>query len=584
MLSIARQAQCPCRRNVMAVRAGLATALSRQPATGGPFRSLPTASPCVISASTSAPASATRVMAASGHGHSLNRSGRVSCPTALPVPCHRLRRGMASSTTIQDSTGGAVQEGSERPGGDGGGVDVHVADGWEGTPEVLLGNPGFLERFEYDGAAVGDPLTTDEENASETSYEGTSIDDNDHHDHDGDEVDQPAEATELDPQGQDEATTSQQLKDPSVMRLSRRIARSGVASRREAERLVEEGVVTVNGSLVQTPALNVGPEDIVKVKGKALERQEEHTPKLWMVHKTRNELVTRDDPQGRTTVFDRLAKLKMPDTLMPVGRLDYNTEGLLLLTNDGDLARLMELPSSNIVRTYSVRVYGNITEEKLRAMRSGCTIDGVRYKGMFVRVEGGGGKGREGRNAWLTIECTEGKNRQIRKICKYLCLTVNRLARIRYGPFSLGKVRSGGVARVEIPKAFMRRLEEGTAAGVPGGGGRRREGPGPGKGMRREAEAGGGRVAPYQSGGSVGGSDSAGGWRTGGDWGAGGGRGDGDRGGFGRSSGAGDGSRSAGGGRGGTWGKKAARIRKGVGAPMSRGDNSARSRPQQRAR
>ncbi|CAN0154037.1 unnamed protein product, partial [Ectocarpus sp. 12 AP-2014] len=210
---------------------------------------------------------------------------------------------------------------------------------------------------------------------------------------DGDDVDQSATATEP---GYEEALQPPKTKDPSVMRLSRRIARSGIASRREAERMVEAGVVMVNGATVQTPALNVGPLDIVKVNGKVLERPESHTPKLWMVHKMRNELVTRDDPEGRPTVFDRLAKLKLPDTLMPVGRLDFNTEGLLLLTNDGDLARKMELPSSNIVRTYSVRVYGNITEEKLRAMRSGCTIDGVRYKGMFVRVEGGGGKGREG--------------------------------------------------------------------------------------------------------------------------------------------------------------------------------------------
>ncbi|CAM9923900.1 unnamed protein product, partial [Hapterophycus canaliculatus] len=284
---------------------------------------------------------------------------------------------------------------------------VRVADGWEGAPEELGEGREIPGNYEYAGSAEDGPLTTCEENAA-------AADDDDH---------EGTEATELDSPGHDRAMKSQ-AKDPSIMRLSRRIARSGVASRREAERLVEEGIVTVNGTVVQTPALNVGPGDIIKIKvsravgaellsraGRALERQEDHIPKLWMVHKTRNELVTRDDPQGRATVFDRLAKLKMPNTLMPVGRLDYNTEGLLLLTNDGDLARLMELPSSNIVRTYSVRVYGNITEEKLRAMRSGCTIDGVRYKGMFVRVEGGGGKGREGRNAWLTIECTEGKVR-----------------------------------------------------------------------------------------------------------------------------------------------------------------------------
>ncbi|CAN0296124.1 unnamed protein product [Ectocarpus sp. 6 AP-2014] len=484
-------------------------------------------------------------------------------------PC----RAMTASATVKgpDVVAGRLQSSDEE--------DVRAPGGREGQEEGAGGFHGLI-------GGVDDLLTTEAEDDDGGNVDQSATE----AEPDDDDVDHSATATEPG----DEGALQQPPKDPSVMRLSRRIARSGIASRREAERMVEAGVVMVNGATVQTPALNVGPRDIVKVnvslfqqpgngtdccffvQGKVLERPESHTPKLWMVHKMRNELVTRHDPEGRPTVFDRLAKLKLPDTLMPVGRLDYNTEGLLLLTNDGDLARKMELPSSNIVRTYSVRVYGNITEEKLRAMHSGCTIDGVRYKGMFVRVEGGGGKGREGRNAWLTIECTEGKNRQIRKICKYLCLTVNRLARTRYGPFSLGKVRAGGVAAVEIPKALMRRLEDGGGSpGGAGGGGsgsgssRRRVGPGPGNGMRRELEAGGMKVSEVSSPGT-GHSSTVGGGRDTGD----------------RASSSG-GRRWGGGfrGAGRSWGGKGGpRIRKGVGAPMSRGDNSARPTAQQRAR
>ncbi|CAM9791644.1 unnamed protein product [Ectocarpus fasciculatus] len=549
MLSIARRVRGPCRRGeAHAARAALETtpaaaAASRRSFPGAGIHLLrflqgtagPTSTP---RHSSSQPPLAIR--------HRRSSLDAAAGATMAPRPPHRAIT-LSATARGADVVAGQLQSSNE--------TDVRAAGGGEGQEEGVGGFHGL-------SGGVDDLLATGGE------------------DEDDGDVDQSATAAEP---GDEEASQSPKTKDPSVMRLSRRIARSGVASRREAERMVEAGVVMVNGSTVQTPALNVGPRDIVKVNvglfvfspgnrtdhasfGKALERPESHTPKLWMVHKMRNELVTRHDPEGRATVFDRLAKLKLPDTLMPVGRLDYNTEGLLLLTNDGDLARKMELPSSNIVRTYSVRVYGNITEEKLRAMRSGCTIEGVRYKGMFVRVEGGGGKGREGRNAWLTIECTEGKNRQIRKICKYLCLTVNRLARTRYGPFSLGKVRAGGVAPLEIPKAFMRRLEDGGGLTRSGGGGsssgsgRRRVGPGPGNGMRREMEAGGmnmsaeaspvGGLSPDRNS-SAGGRGWGGGFRgTGRSWG----------------------------------GKRGPRIRKGVGAPMSRGDNSARPTAQQRTR
>ncbi|CAM9707138.1 unnamed protein product, partial [Discosporangium mesarthrocarpum] len=131
------------------------------------------------------------------------------------------------------------------------------------------------------------------------------------------------------------------------------------------------------------------------------------------------------------------------------GRLDYNTEGLLLLTNDGELARRLEHPSTGLVRTYSVRVHGKVTEEKLLGMRRGFRVDGVQYRGMGVRVDVR--KGRTGQsNTWLSVECTEGKNRQIRKICEHLYLKVNRLVRTRFGPFSLGRVRPGGIAKVAV--------------------------------------------------------------------------------------------------------------------------------------
>eukprot|EP00903_Cladosiphon_okamuranus_P010497 g9929.t1 len=543
MLSTVRQARGPCRREAQAAWTRLANKPGRQhTAAGLHLLHLP-----ARAASSTTPPPRTPSLARPWRNHVSSEifGGKL-----------RGRRALASSAT----TRGADNVGVEgKPEGIGYSNDVACDGVQEERDSGALGFPEFSDHAEdFDFV----PQTEGEESASDVDEINAN------------QSAKAAAAAATDAEDEADDVPQAQIKDPSMMRLSRRIARSGIASRREAERLVEAGVVTVNGTPVKTPALNVGPRDIVKVKGKALERPEDHTPRLWMVHKTRNELVTRHDPEGRATVFDRLAKLKMPDTLMPVGRLDYNTEGLLLLTNDGDLARLMELPSSNIVRTYSVRVYGNITEEKLRAMRSGCTIEGVRYKGMFVRVEGGGGKGREGRNAWLTIECTEGKNRQIRKICKYLCLTVNRLARTRYGPFTLGKVRAGGVARVEIPKGFLRRLEEGTAGGSLGaggdggssGGGRRRAGgPGPGTGKRREAEAGG-MSSPHQGGSLLGGEGM--GSRSGG----------GDEGGEG---GSGSHSGSGGGwGVGGTWGGvrgKGPRIRKGVGAPMSRGDNSARS-------
>ncbi|CAM9562970.1 unnamed protein product, partial [Choristocarpus tenellus] len=213
------------------------------------------------------------------------------------------------------------------------------------------------------------------------------------------------------------------------MRIARRIARSGIASRREAERLLASDFVSVNGTTINSPALNVGPNDIVRVnrifffhvcsycnpfyrklyrQGKVLPSFQDHVPHLWMVHKLKGELVTRNDPKERPTLLGRLGKVGLPNTLMPVGRLDFNSEGLILLTNDGELARQLEHPMTGMVRKYSVRVHGKVTKEKLVGIRRGCVIDGVRYKGMGVQVATI--SERSGKvNTWLTIECTEGK-------------------------------------------------------------------------------------------------------------------------------------------------------------------------------
>ncbi|MDF1801762.1 pseudouridine synthase [Thalassovita sp.] len=226
---------------------------------------------------------------------------------------------------------------------------------------------------------------------------------------------------------------------PKGDRIAKVIARSGRASRREAERLIEQGRVTVNGDTISSPALNVTGKDKIAVDGKPLSAPE--PPRIWLYHKPTGLVTTNSDEQGRTTIFDELPS-DLP-RVMTVGRLDLNSEGLLLLTNDGDVKRKLELPSTGWLRRYRVRVNGRVTEELLEPLRQGITYERITYQPMDVTLDR-----QQGANAWLTIGLREGKNREIRRAMEAIGLTVNRLIRISYGPFQLGQLKSGGVEEI----------------------------------------------------------------------------------------------------------------------------------------
>ena len=222
-------------------------------------------------------------------------------------------------------------------------------------------------------------------------------------------------------------------------RIAKRMARAGVASRRGAEQMILDGRVTVNGKRIDSPALTVGEKDRVTLDGRPIAEPE--APRLWRYHKPAG-LVTSDrDEKGRATIFDRLP----PDLprVMNVGRLDLNSEGLLLLTNDGGLKRKLELPSTGWLRRYRVRVHGAPTEDMLRPLTEGITVEGERFKPMTVTIDR-----QQGRNAWLTIGLREGRNRESRRAAEYVGLTVDRLIRVSYGPFQLGELEPGGVQEV----------------------------------------------------------------------------------------------------------------------------------------
>lgn len=226
---------------------------------------------------------------------------------------------------------------------------------------------------------------------------------------------------------------------PETMRIAKAMARAGLCSRREAERWIAEGRVTVNGEVLTTPARDVGPDDVVLVDGKPLPSFE--PVQLWRYHKPRGLVTTHRDPEGRPTVFENLPE-GMP-RVISVGRLDFNSEGLLLLTTDGALARYMELPSTGWVRRYRVRAHGKITQVELDKLKDGIEVEGVRYgpiEAMLERVQGS--------NVWLTVALREGKNREVRKVLKSLNLEVNRLIRVSYGPFQLHDLQPGEVEPV----------------------------------------------------------------------------------------------------------------------------------------
>ena len=228
-------------------------------------------------------------------------------------------------------------------------------------------------------------------------------------------------------------------------RIAKRLARAGLCSRRDAERWIAEGRVAVNNKTLTSPACVVRAGDIVQVDGKVVAEPE--PARLWRYYKPSGLVTTARDEKGRTTVFERLPP-DMP-RVISVGRLDLTTEGLLLLTNDGELARFLELPATGWTRRYRVRVFGEVDEKKLAELEKGPTIEGIKYgpiEAVLDRIQG--------RNAWLTVSLKEGKNREIRKVMEALDLQVNRLIRVAYGPFQLGKLEEGAVE--EVPKRVVR--------------------------------------------------------------------------------------------------------------------------------
>ncbi|KMW58464.1 Ribosomal large subunit pseudouridine synthase B [Candidatus Rhodobacter oscarellae] len=222
-------------------------------------------------------------------------------------------------------------------------------------------------------------------------------------------------------------------------RIAKVIARAGRASRREAERLIEAGRVTVNDKVIDSPALNVTDKDRIAVDGTPLAAAED--ARLWLYHKPTGLVTSARDEKGRKTVFDALPE-GMP-RVMSVGRLDLNSEGLLLLTNDGGIKRRLELPSTGWLRRYRVRVHGKPTDAMLEPLRQGITSDGERFQPMQVELDR-----QQGANAWITVGLREGKNREIRRAMEAVGLSVNRLIRISYGPFQLGQLKAGEVKEI----------------------------------------------------------------------------------------------------------------------------------------
>ena len=222
-------------------------------------------------------------------------------------------------------------------------------------------------------------------------------------------------------------------------RIAKWLARAGVASRRDAEVLITEGVIQLNGAVVTHPATFIGPDDIVQVRGKVVDTPDR--TRLWRYHKPDGLMTTHKDPQGRPTVFERMPA-GMP-RVVSVGRLDLNSEGLLLLTNDGALARRLELPANGWIRRYRVRVYGPVEPKALALLAKGATVDGVKYGQIEATLEA-----RTGTNAWLSVALKEGRNREVRKVMGHLGLQVTRLIRVAYGPFQLGNLERGVVDEI----------------------------------------------------------------------------------------------------------------------------------------
>jgi 23S rRNA pseudouridine2605 synthase len=224
------------------------------------------------------------------------------------------------------------------------------------------------------------------------------------------------------------------------MRIAKAIAHAGLCSRRDAEKWIAAGRVAVNGKVLATPAHVVGPGDEITVDGKALPQAQ--GLRLWRYYKPKGLVTSHRDPQGRKTVFEALPA-ELP-RVVSVGRLDLNTEGLLLLTTDGELARHLELPSTGWLRRYRVRAHGKVGQADLDRLAKGMTVDGVHYGPVEARIDR-----EQGSNVWLTLGLREGKNREVKRLAEALGLTVNRLIRISFGPFALGDLPVGQVSEVK---------------------------------------------------------------------------------------------------------------------------------------
>ena len=222
-------------------------------------------------------------------------------------------------------------------------------------------------------------------------------------------------------------------------RIAKLLARAGIASRREIERMIAEGRIAINGEKLTTPATLLDHLDGVTVDGKPV--RPAAATRLFRFYKPQATLTAASDPKGRATIYDRLPP-GLP-RLMPVGRLDFMTEGLLLLTNDGELKRKLELPSSGVVRTYRARAFGPVTQGALERLAEGITIGGIRYGSINANLER-----RTGRNAWIEMSLTEGKNREVRRVLEHLGLKVSRLIRTAYGPLTLAGLEPGDADEV----------------------------------------------------------------------------------------------------------------------------------------
>ncbi len=235
------------------------------------------------------------------------------------------------------------------------------------------------------------------------------------------------------------APATPQSREDGTQRIAKLLARAGIASRREIERMIAEGRIALNGEKLTTPATLLETLDGITVDGKAVQRAA--ATRLFRFYKPQRTITAAHDAKGRATIYDRLPP-GLP-RLMPVGRLDYMTEGLLLLTNDGELKRHLELPQSGVVRTYRARAFGNVTQEQLERLADGTTIEGIHYGSINANLER-----RTGRNCWVEMSLTEGKNREVRRVLEHLDLQVSRLIRVAYGPLSLAGLEPGDADEV----------------------------------------------------------------------------------------------------------------------------------------